>query len=101
MVPVTSREAAKALVGATIEIDSRQAVALPENTYFEHDIVGLNVVTTSGRELGPISEILRTGANDVYVTPSCLIPAIEDVVREIDLEAGQMTIEAVPGLLAE
>ena len=96
---VNARPAALELVGATLEIDDEQAVELPEGTYFEHDIIGLSVVTTEGRALGEITEILHTGANDVYVTPECLIPAIPDVVSHIDIEGGTVTIVAVPGLL--
>ena len=61
----------------------------------------LRVITTDGQDLGRITEILHTGANDVYVTRRCLIPAIEDVVKEVDLAAGKMVIEAIPGLLEE
>lgn len=98
---VRNRAQAAALVGSFIEIEDDQAVELPEDTYFEHDIIGLSVITTDGRELGKVTEVLRTGANDVYVTAQCLIPAIRDVVQEIDLTAGTMTIIAVPGLLDE
>lgn len=96
---VASREAARALVGAVLEVPDAEAVPLPEGVFFEHDIVGLRVVTTDGRELGPVSEVLHTGANDVYVTPTCLVPAIADVIREVDIAGGRMVIEAVPGLL--
>ena len=98
---IRNRAQAAALVGAFIEIEDHQAVELPEDTYFEHDIIGLSVVTTDGRDLGKVTEVLRTGANDVYVTPQGLIPAIGDVVQDIDLAAGTMTIIAVPGLLDE
>lgn len=98
---VGNRAQAAELVGAFIEIEEHQAVELPDDTYFEHDIIGLWVITTDGRELGEITEVLRTGANDVYVTEQCLIPAIRDVVQDVDLDAGTMTIIAVPGLLDE
>ena len=96
-----TREHADKLVGAFIEIEADKAKDLPEGTYFEHDIVGLRVITPDGQDLGRITEILHTGANDVYVTRRCLIPAIEDVVKEVDLAAGKMVIEAIPGLLEE
>ena len=98
---VSSRSAATRLVGGALEIEDGEAVELPEGTYFEHDIVGLRVATVEGVDLGVIREILRTGANDVYVTPQCLIPAIEDVVKEIDIEGGRMIIQPIPGLLDE
>jgi len=98
---VRSQYKARSLVGSVIEVEDDQAVKLPEGTYFEHDIIGLNVETSDGQQLGPITEILHTGANDVYVTAACLIPAIPDVIIEIDIERGRMLVEAVPGLLDE
>ena len=54
--------------------------------------------------MGRLDEVLRTGANDVYLVRrkgrrDVLIPAIEDVVRDVDLTAGRMTIEPLDGLL--
>jgi 16S rRNA processing protein RimM len=98
---VSTRSAALELVGAELQIELAQATELPADTYYEHDIIGLQVVTTEGLELGPITDVLRTGANDVYVTERCLIPAIADVVKQIDLAAGRMVIEAIRGLLDE
>jgi 16S rRNA processing protein RimM len=98
---VTTRGAAQDLVGAELQIELAQASELPADTYYEHDIIGLTVVTTEGLELGPITDVLRTGANDVYVTERCLVPAIADVVKEIDLAGGRMVIEAIRGLLDE
>ena len=64
---------------------------------------GLTVVTDEGRELGTLVQIIETGANDVYVvrdgTREHLIPAIADVVVDVDLEARRMTIHAIEGLL--
>jgi 16S rRNA processing protein RimM len=98
---VSTRSAALELVGGELQIEIAQAAELPPDTYYEHDIIGLRVVTTDGVELGPVTDVLRTGANDVYVTERCLIPAIGDVVSEIDLAGGRMVIVAIPGLLDE
>lgn len=65
--------------------------------------MGLEVWTTEGELLGKIARILPTGSNDVYVVPSrhgeLLIPAIEDVVKSVDLEKGCVVIELIEGLL--
>ncbi len=98
---VRGQAKAKSLVGAVLQVDDEQAVSLPEGTYFEHDIIGLQVTTTDGRHLGPVTEILHTGANDVYVTDGALIPAIADVIREIDIAGGRILVEAIPGLIEE
>lgn len=98
---VQGREQARALAGAMLEVDEEDAVPLPEGVFYEHQIIGLRVVSTDGRDLGTVREILHTGANDVYETPVCLIPAIPDVVQEIDVERGQIVIKIIPGLLGE
>jgi len=98
---VQGRDQARELTGAMLEVDERDAVPLPEGVYYEHQIIGLRVVSTDGRDLGTVQDILHTGANDVYETPVCLIPAIADVVQEIDVERGQIVVKIIPGLLGE
>jgi 16S rRNA processing protein RimM len=93
------RTAAEALVGAHLLVRPEESPRLEEGEYYEWQILGLRVVTTDGRDLGVVEEVLRTGANDVYVTSECLLPATAEVVKEIDLAGRRMVIEAVPGLL--
>ena len=102
------REAAEALRGLWIFIPESEAVTLEADTYYIHDIVGLAVQTEAGQLLGTVEEVLATGANDVYVikTPGetpreILLPAIAEVVKEIDLATGVMTVTLLPGLLDE
>ncbi len=75
----------------------------PEDRYFYHQIIGLRVVTTGGEIIGDIVDILEGQSNDNYIVHGprgeVLIPAIEDVVRAIDLKEKTMTIEAIAGLL--
>ncbi len=77
---------------------------LPRGHYLVEQIVGLRAVTTEGRDLGAIAEVLPTGANDVYVVVGdageILVPAIRSVVR-IDIDAGVVHITPTPGLLAD
>jgi 16S rRNA processing protein RimM len=94
-----SREAAEQLVGATLWVQESQLVPLEGDVYYEFQIIGLTVKTTDGETIGPITEIIHTGTNDVYVTERCLIPAIPDVVRKVDLGNGELTIAVMPGLL--
>jgi 16S rRNA processing protein RimM len=74
-----------------------------EDTYYWYQLIGLHVVSTAGEELGRISEIITTGSNDVFVVHGprgeLLIPAIDDVVHEVDLPGARMLIEPIPGLL--
>jgi 16S rRNA processing protein RimM len=74
-----------------------------EDTYYWYQLIGLHVVSTAGEELGQITEIITTGSNDVFVVRGprgeLLIPAIDDVVQEVDIPAARMLIEPIPGLL--
>lgn len=79
---------------------------LPPGQYYRYQLMGLSVVTDTGEELGVLTQVLETGANDVYVVQSptygeVLLPAIEDVVLETDIEAKRMRVHLLDGLLPE
>ena len=76
---------------------------LAEGEYYYHQIIGLVVETTAGQALGTIKEILAPGANDVWVVQrpgqkDLLLPVIDDVVKDVDLAAGVVTVELMEGL---
>jgi 16S rRNA processing protein RimM len=100
---IADRGAAEAVRGQDLWIPQSQAMPLPPGRYYHHQIVGLEVITTAGEHLGHVEEILETGSNDVYVVRAgereVLIPAIRDVVQDIDLVRGLITVEAIAGLL--
>jgi 16S rRNA processing protein RimM len=101
---IADRNAAERLRGKDILIRLEDAVRLPSGEFYWHQVIGLSVVDTTQHVLGHVSEILETGANDVYVVKSpagreILIPAIKDVVLEIDPDAGRMTIQPMPGMI--
>ncbi len=103
---VSGREAAEGYRGMELCLGWTDLPSLAPGTYYHWQIVGLEVVTEEGEALGRVTEILQTGANDVYVVqtagrPEILLPAIEPVVREIDLEAGLMRVHLLPGLREE
>ncbi len=76
---------------------------LGEGEYYRYELIGLRVVSTEGEELGEITEVLERPANDVFVVRGAkgeaLVPAVDDIVREVDVAGGVVTIEVVPGLL--
>ena len=70
---------------------------LPEGQYYIHQIIGLSVVDEKGAELGKVADVLQTGSNDVYAVNTLdggelLLPAIESVVHEINMEQRRMTV---------
>lgn len=77
--------------------------SLPEGQYYHHQIIGLQVRTTRGEYIGEIADILEGKSNDNYIVRGkngeILVPAIENVIQSIDLDAGIVTIEAIEGLL--
>jgi len=102
---VRDRTAAEELRDQLVQIARSDAVPLGPGEYYEHQIIGLSVVTTEGERLGQVVEVITTGANDVYVVQGprgeVLLPARIEVVRQIDLEAGMMTVHLLPGLLPD
>jgi 16S rRNA processing protein RimM len=101
---ITDRTTAEQLRGHDIEVPTTQALPLPKGQFYWHEVIGLQVIdATTGRQLGTVKDILETGANDVYVVQGqgkeILVPAIKDIVKTIDPQAGRMLIEPLPGLL--
>jgi 16S rRNA processing protein RimM len=97
------RTSAEELRGLLVQIPIEEAMPLPEDEYYPHEIVGLDVMTTDGEDLGRVSEIIFTNANEVYVIigprGQILLPAIAEVIDNIDLDAGQMTVRLMEGLV--
>jgi len=101
---VDSVEQAQKLRGQPVEIHHSQLYPLPEGQYYHFQLIGLEVRTTQGELLGNITEILAAESNDNYVVYGSrgriLIPAIEDVVKSVDLAKRCMVIEPIEGLLS-
>lgn len=97
---VDTRDDAQAVRGAEFVIDVDDVRELPSGGFYVFDIIGLRVVTDDGRECGEVTEVIQSGANDVYVTSTGLcIPALKSVVAKIDIGEGVMVIRPVPGLI--
>jgi len=96
---------AKKLKNRFIVIERERAKKLPDGAYFICDIIGLEVYDIKGKKLGKVKDVLKTGSNDVYICQSyignkdILIPALKEVVKEIDIENGYMRIKPIEGLL--
>lgn len=87
-----------------ITVEREQLGELPEGTYYIADLEGLTVKTIDGDVLGVIDEIIKTGSNDVYIlkTPSkkpILIPVIDEVVKEVNIEEGYVIVKLLEGLI--
>ena len=99
-----SRNAADTLRGATVYVALEDAVPLDDDEVYEYQLEGLTVVTDEGEPLGEIVEVFTApDANDVLIVHGplgeILIPVIEDVIIELDLEAGRVVVRLLPGLV--
>lgn len=98
-----SRQAAEAFRGRWLFVPEAEAIPLAEDEYFLYQLIGLAVYSEAGEHLGKISQVIETGANNVFEVQGprgeLLIPDTQEVVREINLEAGRITIHLLPGLL--
>jgi 16S rRNA processing protein RimM len=100
----TAIEEVERLHGRALEIDRKDAIPLGANEFYIPDLIGLRVIDEKDAEIGSITDVLQTGANDVYVctTPEgkeIMLPAIADCIREIAPEQGYMKVYLMPGLL--
>jgi 16S rRNA processing protein RimM len=84
---------AETLRGRFVVIPESELVDLPENEYFIHELIGLNVYGVDGRSFGEILEVIKGPANDAYLTRDAIIPALKSVVREVDIEGRKMIVD--------
>ena len=101
---VSDRNEAETLRGMFVHIHIDDAVPLEEGEYYLFQIEGMQVVADTGQVIGRLTDLIETGANDVYVvtTPDdreVLLPAIPEVIQRVDTVAGVMTVHLLEGLI--
>ena len=97
-------EQAELLRNSYLKIDRNEEEPLEENTYYIVDLLGLSVYTEEGILLGILDDIYNTGSNDIYVVKDSLgkqtlLPAIQDVIKKIDIENQKIIVHVMKGLL--
>ena len=92
------RNAIEYLRGALVLVGHDELPPLDADTYYARDLVGLLVITDTGRELGAITDVHFSPANDVYETPVAMIPAVGEIVLAVDITGGRVTVRDIPGL---
>ena len=99
---VDSSDAVRDLVGEPVTVAEMSVPLLPEGEYFHFQLIGMRVLTEEGEYLGLVREILETGSNDVYVVSGesgeVLIPALVDVIRDVQVTEGVMVVRLLEGL---
>ena len=94
----TSREIAQKLTGKLMRVDKSEAAPLAEGEFYTFDIIGLEVSDLNNSKIGIVTEVLKTGSNDVFVikgndSREVLIPALKRVIKKIDIENKSMLID--------
>lgn len=92
--------------GKFLNVTADELYPLPDGSYYQHQLMGMRVEDAEKGYLGQLTDILETGANDVYVVESSiygeiLIPAIKQVIHEVDVTKKCMRVRLLPGLLGE
>jgi 16S rRNA processing protein RimM len=91
-----------ALIGSDVLVSQDKLEELSEGEYYWEDIIGLEVLTEDDRKIGRVESIFPTGSNDVYVVSGgereILLPAIDEVIKKIDLEKGIVVVNLLDGL---
>jgi 16S rRNA processing protein RimM len=100
---VEDRTGAEGLRGITLVVPRSMLPTLPDGEFWPHQLEGCEVVTESGRSLGAIADVVSTPANDLWVAlddsgHETLIPAINEVVVDVDIRAGRILVRDLPGL---
>ncbi len=90
--------------GMGIYVTRENAVPLKKDEYFMADILGIRVTDDEGMELGEITDIIQTGANDVYVIAldrggELLLPAIKQCILDVNVDEGTMRVHVLEGLM--
>ena len=98
-----SIDEAEALRNTYLLVKREDLGELPEGVYYLADLIGLDVYTDEGELLGKVDDIYSTGANDIYVVKNeegkeKLLPGIDEVIKNIDIEAGRITVNLLEGL---
>jgi 16S rRNA processing protein RimM len=101
---IPDRTAAEHYRGLFVMIDLSQAVPLEDDEIYVYELIGMQVVTEDGETLGPIIEVLATGANDVYIVDSprygeILLPVTDDTLLRTDTDNRRVIMRLPSGLL--
>lgn len=90
--------------GMSLYVTRENAVPLKKDEYFMADLIGLKVINDEGKVLGELTDVLQTGANDVYEVKledgkDLLLPAIRQCILDVDIDEGIMRVHVLEGLM--
>ncbi|HEX8997320.1 MAG TPA: ribosome maturation factor RimM [Ktedonobacterales bacterium] len=104
---IESATDAERLRGQRLYVPASELAPLASDQFYQHDMLGLKVEHINGAALGVIVDILNTGASDIYVVrdettgAEHMLPAVKEFIKQVDLAAGVVRVEPIPGLFDE
>lgn len=98
---VSTPEGAAELIGRTVEIPREWRPELDADEYYAGDLMGMEVTTTEGRSIGPVTQVITGRTQDLLDVGGILIPMVKHFVRKIDIERGTITVELIEGMLPD
>ena len=102
---IGSREEIKKWQGSYLYIKKEEVIPLPEDSYYYFDLIGSKVITEQGEMLGYLDDIWALTSNDIFIVrqgeKEILLPAIKEVIKEVDTEKKVIKIKLIKGLLEE
>ncbi|MFQ5628801.1 MAG: ribosome maturation factor RimM [bacterium] len=100
---IDSRNQVENIRNAEIVINRKDCLPLQKGAYYIFDLIGAKVLTTSGKEVGTLSNVINYPASDIFVVQKdeqeILIPAVAQFIKKVDIEASTITIEPIEGLI--
>ena len=101
---IDNMEKAETLRDSFLEVDRANAIPLEENSYYIVDLIGLEVYSDENKLLGKLEDVFNTGSNDIYIVKDelgkqILLPAISEVIKDINIEEGKIIVHLLEGLL--
>ncbi len=103
LVGIDTRDQAEGLKGGELVIHPEELPELPQGEFYHFQLLGMSVEDEDGHYLGTLEDIFPTGSNDVYVVRSggeeILLPAIDEVIRQVDPEKKRMVVRILEGLV--
>ncbi len=102
---IDTREKASELIGRLVKTEDKNLPPKEEDEYYWYELIGMKVTTVAGRNLGEITQITPTGANDVlhvtFANREILLPMTDEVVVHVDTETNTMIVDPLEGLIPD
>lgn len=94
-------EAAKSLQWEYLEAEASESPEMEADEYMVDDLIGLAIVTEDGKEIGNVEDVLNYPAQDLLKSGELLIPLVKEFIKSVDIKAGVIRVELIPGMLPE